>query len=82
MGHLISRGSKGSTTLPSEITETVGLRPRFSIQCAGEVADRLIIRAEDQDFLASFIVVRGFGTEFWPADFPFPSSPRDCLMFS
>lgn len=82
MGHLISHGSQGSTTLPSEIPDTVGLRSRFRIQRAGEMADRLTIPAENQDCLASFVVVRGFGTGFCSAAFPFPSSPRDCLMFS
>ena len=82
MGQLASHGSQDSTTLPSEIPDTVGLRSRFRIQRAGEMADRLIILAENQDCLASFVVVRGFGTEFWSAAFPFPSSPRDCLMFS
>ncbi len=82
MGHLISHGSQGSATLPSEIPDTVGLRSRFRIQPAGEMADRLTTPAKNQDCLASFVVVRGFGTGFCSAAFPFPSSPRDCLMFS
>ncbi len=82
MGQLASHGPQDSKTLPSETPDTVGIRSRFRIQRAGEMADSLITVAENQDCLASFVAARGFGTEFWSAAFPFPSSPRDCLMFS